>query len=69
MRVSFVVEPRMGGLRRVLLRQLGLTTEATPGDVKRAYRALALEHHPDRGGDPEEFRRVTNVYRALQEME
>ena len=27
---------------------LGLTPQATDEEVKRAYRKLALEHHPDR---------------------
>lgn len=35
---------------------LGLTKgSASEGDVKRAYRQLALTHHPDRGGDVKKF--------------
>ncbi len=29
------------------------------------YRRLALKHHPDQGGDPELFRRLTHYYQVL----
>lgn len=32
---------------------------SVPDDVRRAYRRLAAEHHPDRGGDPDLFREAT----------
>ena len=31
-----------------LYSELGLTPQATPEDIRAAYRALALRHHPDR---------------------
>ena len=31
---------------------LGVAHDSTPADWKRAYRRLAMRHHPDRGGDP-----------------
>ncbi len=34
---------------------LGLQLPCTPTDVKRAYRRLAKELHPDRGGDRRQF--------------
>lgn len=34
---------------------LGLTADATPDDVLAAYRRLALEAHPDHGGDIDAF--------------
>ena len=30
---------------------LGVTKEASLDDIKKAFRKLALKHHPDRGGD------------------
>ncbi len=44
---------------------LGLDEGATQEQVKSTYRALALVHHPDRGGDAEEFARISAAYRRL----
>jgi curved DNA-binding protein CbpA len=50
---------------------LGLTpdADATLADVKRAYRKLARQHHPDRNNaDPgaiDRFRRITEAYEYL----
>ncbi len=38
---------------------LGLPKSASPDDIRRAFRRLALETHPDRGGDATSFIRVT----------
>lgn len=37
---------------------LGVTSEATPGDLKAAWRALVKTHHPDRGGNPDVLAQV-----------
>jgi hypothetical protein len=37
---------------------------ATVRDVQRNHRLLALKHHPDRGGDPDEFRLLQDAYRT-----
>ena len=48
---------------------LGLTSDATLADVKKAYRKLARQHHPDRNNaDPgaiDRFRRITDAYEYL----
>ncbi len=52
---------------------LGLSREATPDEVKKAYRALALKHHPDRNpGDKsseEKFKEATQAYEVLRDPE
>jgi DnaJ-class molecular chaperone len=44
---------------------LGVEPGATPEEIKKAYKKLALKHHPDRGGDPEEFKKIGAAYEAL----
>jgi hypothetical protein len=41
---------------------LGVTSRATEEELKRAFRARALETHPDRGGTADAFRDVTRAY-------
>lgn len=56
------------GPRRVVdhFAVLGLTPEASDTEVRRAYRGRARDPHPDRGGDAEEFARVSAAYEALR---
>lgn len=44
---------------------LGVSPSATTGQIKRAYRRLALDLHPDRGGDPAAFQRVVEAQALL----
>ncbi len=52
------------GIAPAPLAELGLPANATEQDVRRAYRRLALERHPDRGGSAEAFRTLTEAYQA-----
>lgn len=51
--------------REEAARRLGLTTGAEASDVKRAYRRLAREHHPDLGGDSATFDELQRAYERL----
>lgn len=44
---------------------LGLTRSASDDEVKQAYRKLAMKHHPDRGGDENEFKKIKEAYEAI----
>jgi DnaJ family protein A protein 2 len=46
---------------------LGVGRTASEDALKRAYRALALRHHPDKGGDPEAFKRVSEAFGVLSD--
>jgi len=45
---------------------LGVLISATWEEIKRAYRALARQHHPDLGGDAAAFRRVQAAFEILE---
>lgn len=47
---------------------LGLQPTATVDEVKARYRELVMQHHPDRYGDPEEFKRVQNAYNKVMDQ-
>ena len=52
-------------LTRDYYRTLGLSLEATQQDIKKAYRKLAMEYHPDRnGGNPESEKRLKEINEA-----
>lgn len=44
---------------------LGVPKGASDEDIKRAYRKLAMKHHPDRGGDQNQFQRIQEAYATL----
>ncbi len=46
-------------------RVLSVSYEASPDDVRRAFRRLARQTHPDRGGSADAFHRVRVAYGAL----
>ncbi|MGA0830687.1 MAG: DnaJ C-terminal domain-containing protein [Nitriliruptoraceae bacterium] len=48
---------------------LGVAPDAPPEEVKRAYRRLAREHHPDAGGDEARFKEVAHAYDVLGDAE
>lgn len=44
---------------------LGVAKNATPDEIKKAYRKLASQHHPDKGGDTSKFQQVQEAYEIL----
>ena len=50
-----------------LLAQLDLSFVANEVDVKKRFRELAKEYHPDTGGDAMKFINLMNIYRKLIE--
>ena len=51
---------------------LGITRQADDAAIKRAYKKLALQHHPDRNPNnreaaTEKFKRVSEAYEILSD--
>lgn len=44
---------------------LGVAKTASPDEIKKAYRKLAMEHHPDKGGDITKFQEINSAYETL----
>jgi len=44
---------------------LGVEKNASEEEVKKAFRRLAHEHHPDKGGDQQKFKDVNEAYQIL----
>lgn len=46
---------------------LGVPEDANLDDVKKAYRKLVAMFHPDKGGNAEQFREVTDAFNAMKD--
>jgi DnaJ-class molecular chaperone len=44
---------------------LGVPKTATADEIKRAFRKLASQHHPDKGGDTQKFQAIQQAYATL----
>jgi hypothetical protein len=48
---------------------LGANEDASLGDIERLYKRLAVQRHPDRGGDEEEMKSLNEAYGVLKDKE
>merc|ERR1719326_25237 len=48
---------------------LEVEKSASDAEIKKAYRKLAVKHHPDKGGDPEKFKEITRAYEVLSDSD
>ena len=46
---------------------LGVSKDASQDEIKKAYRKKAHEHHPDKGGDEEKFKKINRAYQTLSD--
>jgi curved DNA-binding protein CbpA len=49
--------------------ELELPKNCTSDEIKQKYRILAQMHHPDKGGDPQRFKRIKVAYEILGDPE
>ena len=45
---------------------LGVSENASDREVKQAFKKLAKQHHPDRGGDTIKFKEANEAYDTLK---
>lgn len=48
---------------------LGVPRDADQDTIKKAFRKLAMQHHPDKGGDPAEFQKINEAYNTLSDTD
>lgn len=48
---------------------LGVKKDASPDEIKKAFRRAAVEHHPDRGGDEAKFKEINEAYEVLKDTD
>lgn len=46
---------------------LAIAKDATAEQIKKAYRKLAMKHHPDKGGDELQFKELSKAYSVLSD--
>lgn len=48
---------------------LDVSPSASPDEIKKAFRKKSLTHHPDKGGDPENYKKINGAYEILSDPE
>ena len=65
MLAGFYIKLNRQDHRKQALEVLGLEDPVDDTSIKKQYRRLAMEHHPDRGGDNERLQEINSAVRIL----
>ncbi len=57
----------METMSKNLYNVLGVGKDVGDAELKKAYHRLALQHHPDKGGDPEKFKEIQAAHTVLSD--
>ena len=57
----------MAGKTPDYYKTLGVPRNATQDEIKKAFRKLARQHHPDAGGDEAKFKEINEAYEVLSD--
>lgn len=49
--------------------ELSVDRNATPDEIKSAYKKMALKNHPDKGGNSETFQKISEAYNLLTSID
>jgi DnaJ-class molecular chaperone len=60
-------KPKSTQSTRDLYADLEISSKASADEIKKAYRKQAVKHHPDRGGDAEVFKKVSEAHEILSD--
>lgn len=61
--------PEKHGDNSKLYELLGVEKDANAAEIKKAYRLMAMKHHPDKGGDPDMFKEIQRAFEVLSDAE
>ena len=48
---------------------LGVSRDASEKELKSAFKKKAMQHHPDKGGNPDKFKQINEAYQILSDNE
>lgn len=48
---------------------LGVSKNSSQDEIKKAFRQLSFKHHPDKGGDEEQFKKINEAYGVIGDEE
>jgi len=57
----------MSATKKTYYESLGVARNASTADIQKAYRKMALKHHPDRGGSADMFKELAEAYEVLSD--